>query len=148
MTYFVSLNNYRQVLKLDGPLCNLKLNNVRLVAVLSLQQGKCRYKSSAVGAKCSGYTFVRPISEQALQAAVATVGPIAVAVDASHRSFQWYKSGIYDEPACSSSNLDHGVLVVGYGSEHGRDFWLVKNRSAQPFVHACNIVLHLKLIVE
>lgn len=38
--------------------------------------------------------------------------------------------GIYDEPECSSSivSLNHAVLVVGYGTDNGKDYWLVKNR--------------------
>jgi len=36
--------------------------------------------------------------------------------------------GVYDEPYCNSANLDHAVLVIGYGNEDGRDYWLVKNR--------------------
>jgi len=72
---------------------------------------------------------VRSKDEEALKVAVATVGPISVAIDASHKSFHLYKDGVYDEPGCSSTQLGHAVLAVGYGTTpDGKDYWLVKNR--------------------
>jgi C1A family cysteine protease len=52
--------------------------------------------------------------------------PVSVSIEADSRSFQLYKSGIYDDPSCGTT-LDHGVLAIGYGTENGKDYWLVKN---------------------
>lgn len=64
--------------------------------------------------------------EEALKAAVYRQ-PVLAAIDASHSSFQLYRNGVYYEKSCSSQRLDHAVLVVGYGSQGGNDFWIVKN---------------------
>ena len=77
----------------------------------------------------AGHVDVTAGDESALQATAAAVGPISVAIDASHVSFQNYQSGVYVEAACSSTQLDHAVLLVGYGTDaaSGIDYWLVKN---------------------
>jgi len=87
----------------------------------------CRFKPADVGATVSGYVDVPSMNEDALMQASASIGPISVAIDASHYSFQLYRNGIYKEPRCSQTQLDHGVLVVGYGTLDGEDYWLVKN---------------------
>ena len=42
-------------------------------------------------------------------------------------SFQLYQDGVYYEPQCSSQFLDHGVTAIGYGTDSGSDYFLVKN---------------------
>lgn len=91
------------------------------------RQGKCQFDKSKVAGRASAEKKVPADDEDALKNSVATVGPIAVGIDASHFSFQLYSHGVYDESRCSSTRLDHAVLVVGYGTENGKDYWLVKN---------------------
>lgn len=94
------------------------------------QDGICKFTPDRHAVKLSGFKDVKRQDEAALAVAVATVGPVAVAIDAGHPSFHLYKGGVYDEPQCTPMALTHGVLVVGYGSEGGKDYWLVKNRCA------------------
>jgi len=88
---------------------------------------QCRFKKDSIGATDTGFTDIKSKDEDALQEAVATVGPISVAIDASHPSFQLYSHGVYNEIFCSQIRLDHGVLAIGYGADSGKDYWLVKN---------------------
>ncbi|KAM0933925.1 putative actinidain [Dioscorea sansibarensis] len=71
-----------------------------------------------------GYENVRSNSEDSLKKAVAHQ-PISVAIDASSQDFTHYGSGIY-KGSCGIS-LNHGVTLVGYGTENGDDYWLIKN---------------------
>ncbi|KAJ0976024.1 hypothetical protein J5N97_017989 [Dioscorea zingiberensis] len=71
-----------------------------------------------------GYTDVPANNEDLLLQAVAKQ-PVSVGICGSERAFQLYSKGIFSGP-CSTS-LDHAVLIVGYGSENGVDYWIVKN---------------------
>jgi hypothetical protein len=60
--------------------------------------------------------------------AVFTMGPLAVGVDPSPDSFLYYKEGVYTSAECDIHNLDHQVILFGYGTtEDGQDYWLMKN---------------------
>eukprot|EP00116_Pleurobrachia_bachei_P001450 sb/3461712/ len=90
------------------------------------QEGSC--KSGAAGVvKVVSWAKVRKYKEAELMAAVGNIGPVSVGIDAGERSMMFYKEGIYSDPMCMTSRIDHGVLVVGYGTEKGKDYWIVKN---------------------
>lgn len=87
------------------------------------KDGTCQ-KCSAV-AHITSCSDVKPNDQISLKAAVAKQ-PVAVAIEADTRYFQSYSGGILTSTSCGT-NLDHGVLAVGYGTENGIDYWLVKN---------------------
>ncbi|XP_042297088.1 cathepsin S [Sceloporus undulatus] len=90
------------------------------------KEGTCHYDAGARAATCSRYVSLPSGDEAALKDAVANVGPVSAGIDAGQPSFFLFKKGVYDDPNCSS-RINHGVLVVGYGTEDGKDYWLVKN---------------------
>lgn len=83
-----------------------------------------QYRKNAKVVSIDDYEDVPANDEKALQKAVANQ-PVAVAIEGGGRAFQLYVSGIFTE-TCGTS-LDHGVAVVGYGTENGFDYWIVRN---------------------
>lgn len=88
------------------------------------EDGSCVSKGLPVAARLSGFKDVPTNSETALMTAIVQQ-PVSVAVEADQDAFQLYAGGVMTK-ACGS-NLDHGVLAVGYGTVGGQDYWLVKN---------------------
>jgi len=86
------------------------------------QDGTCKKVPSV--ATITGFKDVPTNSELALMTAIVQQ-PVSVAVEADQAIFQSYQSGVVTG-ACGT-NLDHGVLAVGYGTLGGKDFYKVKN---------------------
>jgi len=90
--------------------------------------GTCSTSKSASPSLKKGavtsFNDVQTDSEPQMMAAVSK-GPVSVAIEADQSGFQFYKSGVFSG-ACGTQ-LDHGVLVVGYGTDSGKDYWKVKN---------------------
>ena len=82
------------------------------------------YRKNARVVSIDSYEDVPTYDEKALKKAVANQ-PIAVAIEGGGREFQLYSSGVFTG-RCGTA-LDHGVAVVGYGTEHGSDYWIVRN---------------------
>ena len=87
-------------------------------------KGKCHAKKVPLKANITGYTDIPRNNELQLKAAVAQ-HPVSIAIQANQKVFQLYKKGVIDH-GCGHA-LDHGVLLVGYGEEAGKPYWLVKN---------------------
>lgn len=87
--------------------------------------GTCTAEPTLGKVDVKSYATVRSYSEDQLKAAIA-IGPVSVTIEADTRVFQMYTGGILDSTKCGTS-LDHAVAAVGYGTENGTDFYIVRN---------------------
>lgn len=92
------------------------------------KKGSCHNAQGSPVTKTTDYVEVKANSPSALMTALQK-GPVSVAVDATSLGFQLYGSGIIKKTC--NTNLDHGVLLVGYGVQKSllskTPYWLVKN---------------------
>ena len=91
--------------------------------VIEVFFNSCSQKNAKV-VSIDSYEDVPLYDEKALANAVANQ-PVSVAVEAGGRAFQHYDSGIFTGRC--GTDLDHGVVAVGYGTENGKDYWIVRN---------------------
>jgi cysteine peptidase B len=89
--------------------------------------GTCK-ASGSPAVRVDGQTTVQHNEGQML-AFLQQKGPISIGVDASH--FQSYRSGIMT--SCNAGQLDHGVLIVGYGTQGSQAYWKIKNSWGKSF---------------
>ena len=85
----------------------------------------CAESSCTAAVKCTSDAPVATGSSSGLMASIETA-PTSVAIEADKLVFQFYTSGVLNSTKCGT-NLDHGVLAVGYGTESGQAYYLVKN---------------------
>jgi len=86
------------------------------------RDSSCKYNADNVVAHVSSFTDVPTNSPSEMMSAIAQQ-PVSIAIDAG--PIQMYVSGVFT--GYCGNRLDHGVTAVGYGSENGQDYWLVRN---------------------
>ena len=90
------------------------------------RDGSCKYDSSTkTKVETTGYTEVTRQSASSMKAALAQQ-PVSVAIQANQLGFQFYSGGVFDNTNCGT-DLDHAVNLVGYGTENGQEYFILRN---------------------
>lgn len=94
--------------------------------------GTCDESKITPVAQNADYVQLETNNYTALVTAVATKGPIAISVAAGGLGWQMYGGGVYSDsgalhPFLCNFDMDHAVQLVGYGTDGGKMYWLVRN---------------------
>jgi len=93
----------------------------------------CSYTAANSAVTITGWNQTAQGDENALMQDVYNYGPMGVAISVDD-AFANYQSGVFVDSSCPNDpdNLDHSVLVVGYGtSDNGTDYWIVRIHGEQ-----------------
>jgi cathepsin H len=95
---------------------------------LAVDSGSCKLQKGTQVVGVLGGSFNISLSEDALRNSLFQVGPISVAFQVI-AGFKDYKTGVYTTGNCQNGPMDvnHAVLAVGYGTDNGMDYWIIKN---------------------
>lgn len=100
-------------------------------------------KPRTAGSQVALWTTLPARDEANMRDVLFTVGPMYVSFYVAN-NFYSYSSGIYsdDEGMCVSNTTNHGILLIGYGTENGVDYWLLKNSwgKSKHFCCCCHLV--------
>ncbi|MBN3303038.1 CATL1 protein, partial [Amia calva] len=88
----------------------------------------CAADKSKFVATVKGWMSLPSGNEQALEDALVTIGPVAITIDSTTPSFQFYQSGVFYDPQCTNWKQNHAMVVVGFGTEGTDNYWIIKNR--------------------
>lgn len=90
-------------------------------------QDKCLYDASKAIGKITSLITVSIADENDLKEKVALYGVASICIAAGNYPFQSYSGGILDDEDCKGTYLSHAVAAVGYGTENGIDYWIIRN---------------------
>jgi len=99
-------------------------NDYPYVSGTTRRAGTCSDSSCTKYDPISSYADVSSDDQDQLESAICE-GPVSIAIEADEDTFQFYSTGVLT--ADCGSNLDHGVLLVGIGTDGANDYWKVKN---------------------
>jgi C1A family cysteine protease len=90
-------------------------------------QGSCQFNKGKAMVQIDGWVSAGTTDENKIRDMLYQKGPLSVAVNAT--PFQYYSGGIadYSRQDCDPNATNHAVTLVGYGTENGKDFWIVRN---------------------
>lgn len=89
------------------------------------RQARCKYNPNLAAANVITTKRLESYNEEYIKKVLYKYGPLPIAINAT--KFMYYRGGIMNYSNCNPRVLNHAVLLVGYGSKNGQDYWIMKN---------------------
>lgn len=114
---------------MENALKYVQANGLALAAdyKYTARDGRCKASKVKSAIAVKGQHFAADQEEENIKKMLAETGPLSIAINAE--PLQFYDGGILDADAsdCDPQSLNHGVAIVGYGSENGQAYWIIRN---------------------